>query len=56
MKTKIYQALTTYEIPGGEGSTALPISFINVVAMSANDEAISEIAGDCSIRLKPSSQ
>jgi hypothetical protein len=28
MKTEIYQTLTTYRIPGGEGSTALPISFV----------------------------
>ena len=32
MKTQIYQTLTTYEIPGGEGSTALPISFNSVIA------------------------
>ena len=31
MKTLIYQTLTTDGIPGGEGSTALPISFINVI-------------------------
>jgi len=28
MKTLNYQKLTTYEIPDGEGSTALPISFV----------------------------
>jgi hypothetical protein len=32
MKTQIYQKLTTYGIPGGEGSTALPTAFINVIA------------------------
>ena len=30
MKTLNYQKLTTHGIPGGEGSTALPISFIYI--------------------------
>lgn|GEM_PF-5167828 len=30
MNALIYQALTTYEIPGGEGSTALPTTFVYV--------------------------
>jgi hypothetical protein len=28
MKTQIYKTLTMYEIPDGEGLTALPISFV----------------------------
>lgn len=30
MKTKNYQQLTKYVIPDGEGSTALPISFVYI--------------------------
>jgi len=40
MKTPNYQKLTTYEIPGGEGSTALPISFINVIARAVGFDTI----------------
>ena len=48
MKTQNYQKLTTHGIPGGEGSTALPTAFINVIARSVNDdEAISSKTGDC---------
>jgi hypothetical protein len=32
MKTLIYRQLTRQVIPDGEGFTALPISFINVIA------------------------
>jgi hypothetical protein len=31
MKTKIFQPLTDNVIPDGEGFTALPISFVDVV-------------------------
>ena len=43
MKIRLRQHLTSSVIPDGEGFTALPIAFINVIARrSANDdEAIS---------------
>ena len=49
MKTQNYQKLTTHGIPGGEGSTALPTAFINVIARRSvnDDEAISSKTGDC---------
>ena len=40
MKTKIDQQLTKQVIPDGEGFTALPISFINVVAPAARNDEI----------------
>jgi hypothetical protein len=38
MKTQIYHPLTDNEIPDGEGLTALPISFINVIARRSPKE------------------
>jgi hypothetical protein len=35
MKIRLPQQLYKYGIPGGEGSIALPISFINVIARKA---------------------
>ena len=44
MKTKNQNLLTQYAIPDGEGSTALPIAFFNVI-VRAKPEAISHLTG-----------
>jgi hypothetical protein len=40
MKTIIFQKLTAYENPGGEGSTALPTALLSIYVIPSVPEAI----------------